>query len=277
VTPFDQDGGLRPAILDLDFVRSLRARAARDASGLYAVEGVRFLIAAADAGASIEGIVMCEALLGSAAGQMIVRRSRRRGVPVLKVTEQVFGSLGRLTEGTGRGVIAVVRQRWCLPERVGDDELWLAIEGARSPGNIGTLLRTCLAVGARGVFALGDVDLHDPGCVRATMGALPALELARVSSAELGAIARRSRARIIGTSPLGTHDFRQASYARPAIIAVGCERKGLSGALQRACDVLVRIPMRGALDSLNLAVAGSLVLYEAFPIAQSARGLRRSP
>jgi TrmH family RNA methyltransferase len=139
---------------DLDFVRALRAREARDATGLYAVEGVRFLIAAADAGASVEGVVVCEALLGSAVGQMIVRRSRRRGVPVVKVGEQAFARVARLTEGTGRGVVAVVRQRWRRPDRIRGDELWLAVEGARSPGNVGTLLRTCLAVGARGVFAI---------------------------------------------------------------------------------------------------------------------------
>ena len=96
------------------------------------------------------------------------------------------------------------------------------------------------------------------------MGALPALDLARVSHAELQTSARRSSAHIVGTSPSATRDFRRATYDGPTIIAVGSDRKGLSVDLQRACDMLVRIPMRGAIDSLNLAVAGSFVLYEAF-------------
>ena len=241
----------------------LRSRERRDATGLYVVEGVRFLVAAADAGAELEGLIICESMLTSTVGRMIMRRSRRRGVPVVKLDEPSFAALGRLREGTWRGVIAIVRQRWTRVDVIGSRDLWLAVEEARSPGNVGTLLRTCLAVGARGVFAIGDVDLHDPGCVRATMGALHGLHLARVDTETLVRIARRSSARIVGTSPAAHADFRRVSYRGAAIVAVGSERRGMSDGLLRACDVLVRIPMSGRVDSLNLAVAGSLVLYEA--------------
>jgi len=175
-----------------------------------------------------------------------------------------FATVSRLTDGTGRGVIAVLRQRWTAIERIGAHDLWLAVEGARSSGNLGSLMRTCLAVRARGVIAIGDTDAHDPACVRATMGALEALELARMPAAALAALARASRARLFGATPDGNHDFRDVSYGGPAVIVVGSERRGLSEPLRRACDVLVRIPMVGRIDSLNLAVAGSLILYEAF-------------
>jgi TrmH family RNA methyltransferase len=135
----------------------------------------------------------------------------------------------------------------------------------RSPGNLGTLLRTCLAVGARGVLVVGDADLYDPACVRATMGALSSLDVVRVADvAELRALARRSGARLVGTSPDARIDFRKTDYRGTTIIAVGCERRGITRAMRDACDVLVRIPMRNVIDSLNLAVAGSLVLYEAY-------------
>ncbi len=222
------------------------------------------MIAAADSGADILGLVVCEPLLFSVVGQMIVRRLRRRGVPTLRVDEPSFASVARLTEGSGRGVIAVVQKRRRTLDRIGPGELWLAVEGARSAGNLGTLMRTCLAVGAKGVIALGSLDLYDPGCVRATMGALAALEVARTTPRALVTLARRSNARVIGTSPRGSRDFRRASYRGATIIVVGCERKGMSPDLLAACDVLVRIPMVGTIDSLNLAVAGSLVLYEAF-------------
>src|SRR5262249_25887389 len=113
-----------------------------------------------------------------------------------------FSSVARLEDGTGRGVIAIVRQRVLRAERVSD--LWLAIETVRSLGNLGTLLRTCLAVGARGVLVVGDADVYDPACVRATMGALSSLDIVRVANvSELRALARRSSARIVGTSPDG--------------------------------------------------------------------------
>ncbi len=141
---------------------------------------------------------------------------------------------------------------------------WLAVETVRSPGNLGTLLRTCLAVGARGVIVIGDADVHDPACVRATMGALDALALVRLAPSELVALVRRSGARLIGASPDGQLDFRLSSYTRGTVVLLGSERRGISREMKRACDALVRIPMAGLMDSLNLAVAGSLVLYEAF-------------
>jgi TrmH family RNA methyltransferase len=249
--------------IDLDLVRALRAREHRERTGCHAVEGVRFLVSASDAGAIFEGLVVCDELLVSVVGRMIVRRSKQRGVPVTRVSPTDFASVSRLEDGSGRGVIAIVRQRVLRVDRVSD--LWLAIETVRSPGNLGTLLRTCLAVGARGVLVVGDADLYDPACVRATMGALSSLDVVRVADvAELRALARRSGARLVGTSPDARIDFRKTDYRGTTIIAVGCERRGITRAMRDACDVLVRIPMRNVIDSLNLAVAGSLVLYEAY-------------
>jgi TrmH family RNA methyltransferase len=250
--------------LDLDTVRSLQTRECRDRSGLYAVEGVRFLVSAVDAGAEIEGLVVCPKLLGSAVGRMILRRLRRAGVPEHRVVEADFASVARLTEGRGRGVIAILRQRWVRLERLGSRDLWLAVESVRSPGNLGTLLRTCLASGARGVVVTGSADLFDPACVRATMGALDKLRIARMSTSDLSAAVHRSGGRIVAASPRASLDFRAGSYRGATVLHVGAERGGLTNEMERTCDALVRIPMVGPLDSLNVAVAGSLLLYEAF-------------
>lgn len=232
--------------------------------GCYVIEGVRFLIAAADSNADFVGLVVQKRLLESVVGRMIVRRLRRNGVPVLGATESEWASISRLDEGTGRGVIAIVRQRFVRPRPIGRGELWLAAESVRSPGNLGTLLRTCLAVGARGVFVLGDTDVHDPACVRATMGALPMLELVRVSPQQLVQLVQQSGASLVGASPDGEHHYWDHLYRGANVLLVGTERTGISRELRDACDVLVRIPMVGKLDSLNVAVAGSLVLYEVF-------------
>jgi TrmH family RNA methyltransferase len=249
---------------DIARVRALRTRDERTKTGCYAIEGVRFLVAASDAGATFVGIAVCEKLLGSVVARMIVRRLRRRGVPTIRIGEAEYSAATRLTDGTGLGVVAVVRQRWRSIDRFRRGELWLAVESVRSPGNLGTLMRTCLAVGARGVIVVGDADLHDPACVRATMGALESLELVRMSPSALVALARATGAQLVGASPDGTCDFRCARYEAATIVLVGSERKGLSEPMRRACDLLVRIPMVGRIDSLNVAVAGSLILYEAF-------------
>jgi RNA methyltransferase, TrmH family len=262
--------------LDLDTVRALRTRECRDKTGLYTIEGVRFLVSAIDASAEIAGLVVCRRLMKSAVGQMIVRRLRRAGIPELRVGETEFASVSRLADGHGRGVIGVVRQRWQTLHRLEPRDLWLAVDAVRSPGNLGTLLRTCLASGARGVVVTGSADVFDPACVRATMGALEALRIVRMTTAALGVLVRRSGGRMVAASPTASRDFRAGSYRGATVLHVGSERHGLTGEMERQCDALVRIPMTGSIDSLNVAVAGSLLLYEAyrqrFPVGRARCG-----
>lgn len=245
-------------------MRALRTRSHRERTSQYVIEGVRFLFAAVNAGATIEGLVVCPPLLVSRPGGELVRRLRNQHVPTLRVGEATYSDLARLTEGNGRGVIAVVRQRWKRVDRIDARDLWLAVEDVRSPGNLGSLLRTSLAVGARGLIVVGNADPYDPSAVRATMGALEALELVRMPPAALLALVRRSGAHMLAASPDGEVDFRAASYCGATVLLVGAERTGVSDRMRADCDQLVRIPMAGRVDSLNLAVAGSLILYEAF-------------
>jgi len=247
----------------MENVLALRDRRERERTKTFFVDGVRFLVAAVDAGATIEGVVVAPKMLKSAIGQMLARRLRARGVPELRVDPVTYGSLS--TSHEPQGVGAIVRQAWSdldvLPAEHG--ACWVAIEDVRSPGNLGTLLRTSEAAGASGLVALGrNVDPHDPGSLRATMGAIFTRRLARASPEGLSAWARRNRVLVVGASGDATVDYRQVSYSRPVVIVLGAERKGLSSAARRACDVTVRIPMVGRTDSLNLAIAGSLLLYE---------------
>ncbi len=251
--------------LRVEQILALRNRRARDETQRFFVDGVRFLVAAVDAGAPIEGIVVAPRLLKSAVGQMLARRLRARGVPELRVDAATYAELSLAHEPQGVG--AVVRQQW-TPLRdvlVEHAACWLAIEDVRSPGNLGTLLRTSEAVGASGLVALGrSVDPHDPGALRATMGSIFGRRLAHGSPESLAAWARGGRAIVVGASGDATADYRSLSYERPVVLLLGAERKGLSPAARRACDAMVRIPMTGRTDSLNLAVAGSVLLYEVY-------------
>src|SRR5262249_18453803 len=158
------------------------------------------------------------------------------------------------------------RQRWSSSEALahpGRDALWIALEHMRSPGNLGSLLRTCDAVGATGVVLTGDdVDPYDPTAVRATMGSLFSQRLVRASPEEIARLNRYGEYIVVGATPEATRDFRTLSYRRPVLLVLGSERSGLSETQRGLCDELVRIPMCGGCESLNLAVAASVLLYE---------------
>lgn len=213
----------------------------------------------------VESLVVAPDLLSSSTGWEIVRAQREKGAPVLEVNPDVFKSISSKQGPQGLG--AVVRQHW---ERLYDaslsDELcWIALDAVQDPGNLGAILRTSDAVGGAGVILLGQgTDPHDPSAVRASMGAIFSQRLVRATFSELADWKRGRRYRLIGTSDAAARDYHGFSYDPPLVLFMGSERQGLSAEQQALCDAVVRIPMVGRSDSLNLAVATGVVLYEAF-------------
>jgi TrmH family RNA methyltransferase len=246
-------------------IQRLRHREAREQSGLYYVEGLRLVLQAAQSGATLEALVVCEPLLTHAFGQRLVRHQHRRGVPILEVTPPVMRQLAIVADPQGIG--AVVRQRWEDLAQVapGDELCWIALQLVRSVGNLGTILRTSEAVGGAGIILLGDaVDPYDPAAVRATMGSLYTQRLVRTTLRAFGRWKRRHGCLLVGTAPDAPVDYRAPSYRAPTVLLMGDERKGLPPELQALCDLMVRIPMVGGTDSLNLGVATGVMLYELF-------------
>ena len=145
-----------------------------------------------------------------------------------------------------------------------DDALgWVVLEDVGNPGNLGSILRTCEATGAMGAILLGDtVDPYDPASVRGSMGAVFSQRIVRTSLEVLIQWKHRNGIPMIGTSDAATADYRSATYAPPLLLGLGGEQHGLSKQFMDACDTAVRIPMAGRADSLNLAVAAGVMLYE---------------
>lgn len=261
-----------------ELVISLHQRRARDDKGLFLAEGARFLSQAIEHSAAFAGLVICPPRLAGSLLREQVTRLERLGVPLIKVGLRDYASLspGTSTAGennaAGQGVIAVLRQAWepHLPE-MNPSDLWIGVESVRSAGNLGTLLRAGAAAGATGLVVFdrseggseSGADPYDPSAVRATMGALFGHRLLRTTHRAF----RRQAAgmiAVVGATGEASLDFRSADYRRPSLIMLGDERQGLSDGQRKSCGELVRIPMVGSPDSLNLAMAGTLMLYEAF-------------
>jgi TrmH family RNA methyltransferase len=246
-------------------IRNLCHRQERERSGLFFIEGIRPVAEAIQMKAAIETLVIAPDLLRSQFGQEIVQTQREQGTSLIEVTPDVFRSLS-LKEGP-QGIGAVVHQRWESLEtiRLSHKSYWVALDAAQDPGNIGTILRTGDAFGSSGLILLGhSADPYDPTALRASMGAVFSQRLVKASFSDFAQWKQRHHYTVIGTSGAATAEFREISYQAPLILLMGSERLGLSGEQQAVCDTMIKIPMVGRSDSLNLSVATGITLYEIF-------------
>jgi TrmH family RNA methyltransferase len=247
----------------VELVERLAHRSERDRSGLYFAEGVRALACSVERGHSIQAITYVPQLLNHPLARRLVVRLCGDGVKTHAVSIDVFRRLSRMEEPQWVGV--TLRQQWADLDAVvpANGLCWVALEAIRTPGNLGTILRTCDAVGAAGVIALGKgADPYDPSAVRASMGSIFCTTLIRATASDLSAWAGRVGAQLIATSPTAKLDYRQVEYRSPVVLVMGAERSGLSAPLLSRCGSVVRIPMVGTADSLNVAVATGVMLYE---------------
>jgi RNA methyltransferase, TrmH family len=244
-------------------VRALHLKKHRDETGLFIAEGQKLVRDAVEGGWPIRTLAYGAAHAGEDAIGRLAARAKAAGGDVLEVSASVLEKISR--RDNPQSVIGVFAQRYAPEARIGQDGIWVALDRVRDPGNLGTIIRTADAAGIAGVALVGaSCDPFALEAVRATMGSIFHVPVARTDEEGLIAGAKRNGARLIGTHLTAqTIDYRAAEYRRPLILLMGNEQQGLTDRLAAACEALVRIPMRAGADSLNLAVSTGLVIYEA--------------
>jgi TrmH family RNA methyltransferase len=233
----------------IKFIRALQQKKHRQETGLFVAEGMRLLERARRAGIRPEYVL-------SVAGRQDWGQARD-----VRISEAVMARLSR--QSNPAGLIGVFRQSDLLADLApGPGEVAIALEDIRDPGNLGTIIRTADAVSVRHVALIGETcDPFSPEAVRATMGSLFGVRLTRMDAGELQAALAGWPGEIVATAAAAPADYRR-SYARPTLLFMGGEAGGLSPALAACATVSVRIPMPGGAESLNVAAAGALMLYE---------------
>lgn len=235
----------------------------RDRNGLFFIEGVRNFIQASDRNWEISAILFSEKLCIAPIARKLFRRARRNGIPCINLTPEQFRQVSRADRASG--IAAILRQHWSPLQQISPQTglCWIALETVRSHGNFGTLIRSSEAVGGAGFILIGDgLDPFEPNVIRATMGGIFRQKFVRTTYRNLKQWLRRHRCEAIGASPDGEIDLHRFHAPSSAFLFLGEERQGLNPRQRELCQHLVRIPMQGKADSLNLAVAGSLLMYE---------------
>lgn len=269
----DREGDRRPreplvvTSLQNDRVKAIRAldmRKERKATGLFVAEGASILMTAREHGWRPVTLIGEANALASGVAKGLGEWAAGSGADVIAVSEAVLAKLA--AKDNPQSLLGVFEQRWAKPPEVAsvaEGDVWLALEEVRDPGNLGTILRTVDAVGAKGVILVGQsCDPWSRECVRATMGSIFAVPMLRMERAQFAAFAGRWPGDVAATHLAAAEDFRLARYRAPVLILMGSEGPGLSDELARCATRRVKIPMAGQLDSLNLAVATALMLYQ---------------
>ncbi len=186
----------------------------------------------------------------------------------VELSPELMKELDDKDDGKPAELLAVVAMPPDRLERISVDSspaLVVVFDRPSSPGNIGTLARSCDAFAADGLVITGHAaDPYDPKAVRASTGSVFAVPIVRAGSAqEVEGWARTAGLRIVGSDETGTQDIDRADLTAPTLLIVGNETAGMSAGWRGACDEVVRIPIGGAASSLNAATAATVVLYEA--------------
>lgn len=246
-------------------IRKLREKKAREETGLFYVEGLRIVIEAFQQHANIDQLIYCPELLVSENGQQIVNEAIQRGVEIIQASKDVFSSLA--LKDRPQGIAAVIQQKIFNLEDIPSTGagIWTALDSIADPGNLGTVMRTMDAVGGKGVILIDNcTDPYDPTTTRASMGALFSMKLVQTRSEDFIRWKKEIGMPVVGTSDKATSEYREVIYPRDMLLLMGSERQGMQENLSNICDQVVRIPMVGISDSLNLSIANAVVLYEIF-------------
>lgn len=248
-------------------VIDLRERQAREKSGLFIIEGYRELLRATDAGRTFDTLFICPELFLGSNEEALIRRISATGARVFPCTEKVFHKISYRDRPDG--LIAVAPQMHLSLEEfeqqlTSPSPFLVVAEAIEKPGNLGTILRSSDAVGVDGLIVCDRcTDIHNPNVVRASVGTLFTVPVIEAKGAQVLAWLKQKKISILAATPSAKIEYTDADMTVPIAIAVGTEQLGLSDLWMENADMQVRIPMRGVADSLNVAMATTLLLYEA--------------
>ncbi|MFY9141244.1 MAG: RNA methyltransferase [Thermacetogeniaceae bacterium] len=251
----------------LKFARCLKKRKYRELYHNFLIEGVNFVEDALFNNAPLDYVMVAEDNRYSQKCKEIMEQARLQQLPLFFVKDELLAKISD-TE-TPQGVVAVCSMPVWNEEQVirEGDGLLVALDGLQDPGNLGTIIRTAAGVGVKAVFlGKGTVDLFNPKVLRATMGAV--FRVPVFQQVELDTLIRKVKEAgflTVAADPRTDKKYYHVDFRKGGhLILIGNESRGIRTELLDLVDLKVRIPLAGGVESLNAAVAASLILYEIF-------------
>lgn len=245
----------------------LREKRNRDSSKLFIIEGYREILRAITGKVVLERLFICPELFLGTNEESLIESARTNGAQIISCSEKVFRKIAYRDRPDGLIAIGQAMHMTLkeLEKKLPKNKppLLIVAEAIEKPGNLGTILRSADAAGAHGVIIADRcTDIYNPNVVRASVGTLFTLPVIETTSKEALDWLQERDIRIVAGSPSATKNYTEVDLQLPTAIIVGAEQIGLSDYWAKNCTDFVKIPMQGVADSLNVAMATTILLFE---------------
>ncbi|MCF7852939.1 MAG: RNA methyltransferase [Simkaniaceae bacterium] len=251
----------------IKLIVKLKDKRDRDKTGLFFIEGYRESLRAFEGHVDIDMIFCCPALFLKDNEWALIRNIQMKGAEIFEVSKEVFQKISMRDRPDGMALIAKQKRLGCvelerLLETTKTPFLCVA-ESIEKPGNLGAILRSCDAAGVDGLVVCNEcTDVFNPNVVRASVGTLFTVPIFQMTTQEAIELFKRYRVKVVATTPSATQLYTAVDYRSGLAIAMGTEQVGLTEVWFDRAFEQVYIPMKGHADSLNVANATTLLLYE---------------
>lgn len=241
--------------------KSLDRKKARTETGLFLAEGARHVGEGLELGWTLDALLFSAAAEARPAVRDLAQEADSRGARVARVSDRVLEAVAK--RDNAQSVIGLFRQRLVSLDDLVSAPFIIALERIRDPGNLGTILRTLDSVGGGGVVLLEEsCDPFSVEAVRASMGSIFAAPVVKTDFEAFNVWRKANGFTMVGTTLKGSARHTDTDFGDKTVLLMGNEQSGMPDAWADACDGLVRLPMAGRADSLNLAIATAVTSYE---------------
>lgn len=241
----------------------LQDRSKRDKKGLFLIEGYREILRAKEANFPIDRLFYCPVLFLGINEKQLLQELRARDVKLIEVTKEVFAKISYRDRPDGLLAVGIQLHKTLNHLNLDQNPFYLIAEAIEKPGNLGTMLRSSDAAGVSGVVVCDRcTDIYNPNVVRSSVGTLFTQTIIESTSEEAIAFLKKNKIAILAATPHAKQCYTEVDLSGPLAIVVGTEQLGLSDTWMQAADLQVAIPMAGRADSLNVAAAATILLFE---------------